>query len=132
MFKKTKLIRLGCLVACLIIAFCTASYFIRLGRYKKAVANMTFTPIDLTQIEDGTYTGSCDVDFVAAKVKVTVKDHAITSIDLLEHRTEKGLPAEAIINTILQRQTTDVDAISGATNSSKVIKKSIENALLSH
>ena len=51
------------------------------------------------------------------------------SIDLLEHRNEKGKPAEQIIDDILKRQQIDVDEVSGATNSSKVIKKAIENAI---
>ena len=38
---------------------------------------------------------------------------------------EKG----EVIDRILDQQRLDVDAISGATNSSKVIKKAVENAI---
>lgn len=37
--------------------------------------------------------------------------------------------AETIIDKIIDEQKIDVDAVSGATNSSTVIKKAVENAL---
>ena len=39
--------------------------------------------------------------------------------------------AETVINEIVDEQRIDVDAVSGATNSSIVIKKAVENALKS-
>lgn len=104
---------------------------VRLGTYKKAVANMTFSTINLNEISDGTYTGSCDVDYISATVQVTVKDHVITDITLLKHYNDKGAAAEAITDKMIATQSTDVDVITGATNSSKVIRKAVENALLS-
>lgn len=107
-------------------------YLNQVNRYKKEVASMTITDINLSELPDGTYTGDCDVDFVYAKVEVTVKDRIITDINLLKHKTGSGhgKPAEAIIDNIIKAQSLDVDTVSGATNSSKVIKKAIENALL--
>jgi uncharacterized protein with FMN-binding domain len=49
----------------------------------------------------------------------------------LEHRHERGKTAEVITDSIIDEQKIDVDAISGATNSSTVIKKAVENALKS-
>ena len=51
------------------------------------------------------------------------------SASLLEHRNERGKQAENIINNIISEQKIDVDAISGVTNSSNVIKKAIETAI---
>ena len=53
----------------------------------------------------------------------------IVSASLLEHRNERGKQAENIINNIISEQKIDVDAISGVTNSSNVIKKAIETAI---
>lgn len=47
----------------------------------------------------------------------------------MEHRHERGKAAEVVIEKIIKEQKIDVDAISGATNSSTVIKKAVENAL---
>jgi uncharacterized protein with FMN-binding domain len=40
-----------------------------------------------------------------------------------------GRPAEAITERVVAAQTTQVDAVSGATGSSRVILKAIENAV---
>lgn len=40
-----------------------------------------------------------------------------------------GKPAEAIVEDIVENQSIEVDAVSGATNSSRVIMKACENAL---
>ncbi|WP_313562885.1 FMN-binding protein [Ruminiclostridium cellobioparum] len=41
----------------------------------------------------------------------------------------RGAKAEAIVDKIISEQSVTVDVISGATNSSKVILKAVENAL---
>ena len=58
-------------------------------------------------------------------------DGVIVSINLLEHGNERGKRAEEIIGDVISEQKIDVDAISGATNSSNVIKKAIEKAITS-
>ena len=49
--------------------------------------------------------------------------------DLLEHKNGHGQPAEAVLDEITAEQRVDVDAVTGATNSSSVLKKAVENAL---
>lgn len=90
---------------------------------------MTYANIDASHIPDGSYLGECDVKFIRAKVEVTVTDGLITNILLLEHYNGKGAAAEGIEHTIINEQRIDVDAVSGATNSSIVIKKAVDNAL---
>ena len=97
--------------------------------YKQAVKETTFEEINISDISDGVYIGEYDVNFIYAKVEVTVQNGEITNINILEHRNERGKAAEAITNKIVDEQKIDVDAISGATNSSTVIKKAVENAL---
>ena len=60
---------------------------------------------------------------------VTVQNGAITNIDILEHKNGRGSSAEAVVDRIIEEQKIEVDAVSGATNSSAVIKKAVENAL---
>jgi uncharacterized protein with FMN-binding domain len=85
--------------------------------------------VDLTKVSDGKYTGFCDAVLVASEVSVTVKNNKIEDIILLSHKTERGQSAEVIPEKVLEAQSLQVDTITGATNSSKVILKSIENAL---
>jgi len=86
--------------------------------------------IDLSAIEDGTYFGSYSVYPVSAKVEVIVEDHHIKAIRLLKHDNKQGLEAEVIPDRVVDSQTLSVETVSGATYSSKVILKAIENALL--
>lgn len=129
MNKKLRII-LGITAVVLLAGLGTLLWYLNSVKdYKDEVASIAIHDIDLASVPDGTYTGDCDVNYIYAKVEVTVKSGVITDIRLLEHKNGKGKPAEAIINTILEKQSLDVDAVSGATNSSTVIKKAIENAL---
>lgn len=106
-------------------------YFYSLNKYKTIVKELKIANIDLTRVSDGTYNGSCDAIIVAATVDVTVKDHKITDITLVEHKNDRGKAAEIIPARVMEFQNLEVDTVSGATNSSKVILKAIENALKS-
>ncbi len=106
-------------------------YLKSVADYKQAVKETTFEDINISDIPDGVYVGEYDVDFIYAKVEVTVQNGEITNINILEHRHERGKTAEVITDSIVDEQKIDVDAISGATNSSTVIKKAVENALKS-
>ena len=97
--------------------------------YKQAVEEITFEEINISDVSDGVYIGEYDVNFIYAKVEVTVENGEITNINILEHRQERGKAAESITDKIVDEQKIDVDAIAGATNSSSVIQKAVENAL---
>jgi uncharacterized protein with FMN-binding domain len=104
-------------------------YLNNVQNYKNKVAAISIEDIDISSVPDGSYFGEYDVDYIYAKVEVIVQDGTITNIHLIKHKNGEGKPAEQIIDTIMQKQSLQVDAISGATNSSQVIKKAIENAL---
>lgn len=105
-------------------------YLKSVSEYKRKVQSTTFDEINISDISDGIYIGAYDVNFIYAKVKVSVKNGKIADIDILEHKNGCGKSAEAIINKIVDEQKINVDAISSATNSSIVIKKAVENALM--
>lgn len=114
----------------LLIGFVSAAVYLKsVVDYKKAVAGTNIGEIDISGITDGVYAGEYDVNFIYAKVEVTVKGGEMTNITLLEHKQERGKAAEAIVQDMIVEQKIDVDAVSGATNSSTVIKKAVENAL---
>lgn len=123
------------IVSCIVVIFlligllCLALYLKSVSDYKQAVNNIVFEEIDITKTPDGTYVGECNVNFIYAKVEVTVQNGEIKNIDILEHKNERGEAAETVIDKIVDEQKIDVDAVSGATNSSTVLKKAVENAL---
>lgn len=127
--SRKRIISTVVVLFCLIGLICMAVYLKSITDYKKAVKETTFTNIDISDVPDGVYIGDYDVNVIYAKVEVTVENGEITNINILEHRNERGKAAEAVINKITEEQKIDVDAVSGATNSSTVIKKAVETAL---
>jgi len=117
------------MVTLVVLISATGFYFYRIGVYQSIVAEIVVTTPDLGTVEDGTYQGSFDAFEVAATVEVAVKDHKITAITILRHKTDRGRKAEVITAEVITAQSLQVDTISGATNSSKVILKAIEMAL---
>ena len=108
---------------------CFAIYMSSVILYQNKVKSTIISDVDISGIADGVYIGEYDVDFIYVKVAVTVESGKITTIDIIEHKQDRGKAAESIISDIVQQQRIDVDGITGATNSSTVIKKAIENAL---
>lgn len=100
-----------------------------LERNLEQLADATVSNVDLSKIEDGVYVGSYKSFPVAAEVKVTVDNHKITEIELVKHNNGQGASAEIIPDRVVEAQTLEVDIVSGATYSSKVILKAIEDAL---
>lgn len=130
MTKKAKSILFGTAAALLLIAVVWGfSYLNRVSSYKNEVNTLAVGDVDFSQVADGVYIGDCDVEFIYAKVQVTVENGKATDIQILEHRNERGAPAETIIDAVLQEQSLSVDTVSGATNSSRVILKAVENAV---
>jgi uncharacterized protein with FMN-binding domain len=91
--------------------------------------DIVITSPDLYKIASGVYRGSSKVGPVRVTLDVTVKDHAMTSIEIIRHFNGLGKKAEAIVPGIIAAQNLEVDTISGATGSSKAILKAVENAL---
>jgi uncharacterized protein with FMN-binding domain len=96
--------------------------------YKNLMAKMP----DLALKTDGVYRGNYDLSGTPVNVvlDVTVENHKITDIKIVKHSCSPiGKKAEKITSQIIEVQNLDVDAISGATGSSKAILKAVENAL---
>ncbi len=121
--------RMLAIVTAILILGHIITYFMDFADYKQRISSIVIENIKLSDMEDGSYEGEYDAGYIYAKVKVEIKESRIEAITLLEHRHERGENAEVIPQKIVEEQNIDVDAVSGATNSSEVIKKAIENAL---
>jgi uncharacterized protein with FMN-binding domain len=87
-------------------------------------------PFNSDFVTDGVYEGSATIWPVKAVVKVAVENRRIARIDILEHRTMLGGPAEEVIPAkIIEKQSTDVDVVSGATMSSDAIMDAVQLAI---
>lgn len=130
MIKKVKIILLVVVIVVVLIGGYGAFYYKRYLDYKQAVQTIRVAEPDLTQLKDGDYVGEHDIDFIRAKVKVEVANHQFQTINLLEHYNDRGKKADILPEKMVDQQKIKVDAISGATNSSKVIQKAVEKALM--
>lgn len=123
MFKKIILVLLV-----IIVGFAIYFAVVFSGMEEKLDA-IVINQINLENIEDGTYTGEAKAGLIKVVAEVKVSNHMITDIRLIEHDNWQGGPAEAILEDVIDNQSLEVDLISGASSSSKVILKAIENSL---
>ena len=88
-------------------------------------------PLEEPKLADGVYDGSYRNGPNRAEVRVTVRDGRIAQVELIRHAASWiGHKADAVIpGRIVEQQSTDVDAVSGATNSSRVIMNAAHEAL---
>jgi len=100
-----------------------------ISEFRQRIDAIEIENIDLQQVSDGEYEGEYDAAIVKARVKVIVKNHRIVDIELLQHENGRGKPAEVIPAQVVAAQSLQVDTISKATHSSKVILEAIEQAL---
>lgn len=97
-----------------------------------AVRGMEIARVEPGSVGDGSYFGSFAYGSFEYRVNVKVASSRILSIDLLANRdTPHAKKAATVIERVLREQRTDVEAVSGATTTSKAILKAIENALIS-
>lgn len=118
---------------CITLLAITVLSFVSCFDMKKIseIEKLTLEPVTVSSVKDGDYEFYADYSIVTAKVLVSVKSGTITDIKLLEHKHGPGKEhgAEKIIDRVLEKQSLSVDAVAGATTSSKIILKAIESAL---
>ncbi|MBI9009216.1 MAG: FMN-binding protein [Tenericutes bacterium] len=127
--SKAKRIGLIVFIFVVIISAVSAYFIVQIQDDLNYLAQMPLEDVDLSTVEDGKYLGEYDSFPVSVILEVVVEDHEIISIDILKHNNGQGAAAEAILFTVMTEQSIEVDAIAGATYSSKVILLAIKDAL---
>jgi len=125
---KWILIGLGVLIIILVIAF--VFFRLRFNKMVDVIDSVKLERIDLQKIEDGIYRGAFGEFLVSVTLDVTVKDHKITKIAIIEQNSGPGYEAREVIDRIIEAQSPNVDAVTGATGSSKSIMIAVQKALL--
>lgn len=113
----------------LMVLICAGGFFY-LSRGLEAGENVVINGLDVSTLPDGFYQGKYEHGRWTNEVKVTVKAQKITAIEIIDDVTiaQPGL-ADKIFGEVIQAQNTKVDAVSGATVTSKAYLKAIENAI---
>ena len=121
--------RIGSIVVVALLISHMVTYFVDFSSYQSKMASVQVQGMTAKGVADGKYIGECNVGFIYVKVEVTVMGEEIQDIQLLEHKNERGKKAERLIGEMKQKKTTGVDMVSGASYSSRVLTKAVENAL---
>jgi uncharacterized protein with FMN-binding domain len=124
---KKILIGAGAILVVIIVAITLFSM-----RYRTMVQRIeeeNIESIRLESVEDGVYNGSFAEFLVSIDLNVTIKDHRITEIEVVEQSAGPGYEATETLDRIKAAQSPRVDAVSGATGSSKAIMIAVSNAL---
>lgn len=90
------------------------------------------TPEVQGNYKDGVYEGTGKGNNGDIKVEVTVEGGNITSVVLKEHGETEGIyeaAEKAVVTDIIKTQNAEVDAVSGATNTSNGIMEAVANAI---
>jgi uncharacterized protein with FMN-binding domain len=87
-------------------------------------------PVQTERLADGIYEGVAEGGPNKAAVRVTIEDRRIARVEILSHDAWKGKKAEPVIpDRIVEEQSTVVEAVTGATNSSHVIMNAVHAAV---
>jgi uncharacterized protein with FMN-binding domain len=97
----------------------------------KVGSEVQLSGINPTEVADGRYEGKYDYSRWTNTVTVEVQAGKIISIDILKDVVAPEITncSEEIIQRVIETQDTKVDAVSGATVTSKAYLKAIEDAL---
>jgi uncharacterized protein with FMN-binding domain len=92
-------------------------------------AKLPFTPVNLEEVADGVYTGKTYTSFLHLQLEVTVKDHRLVAIDVIENDGIDGETARPILQKMLEENKIVVPAVKGAEIGSLVYISCVSTAL---
>jgi uncharacterized protein with FMN-binding domain len=96
----------------------------------RRIRKLELPSVNLSQVQDGIYTGQVEHHDNLYIAEVTVENHNIISIKILSCEGDKyDQEAMAVLDRVIKKQNISVDAVTGATKSSKLYLISIYNAL---
>ncbi len=101
-----------------------------LARGIEAGAEVSVSSLDLSKVKDGIYNGEYKSGRWTNEISVEVKDSRIVKMAIVKDvMFVKPEVSGELFAKVLKKQNTDVDAVSGATITSKAYLKAIEDAL---
>lgn len=128
--KRRWIILITVAIVLIIIGFVAKIFFDKTERALDELRQTTFMEIDLNSVPNGNYKGYFKRFPVEVELITTVKNGEITGIELIKHVNGQGKDGEKIIPAVVKQQSLKIDVITGATYSSLVILKAVEDSLL--
>ena len=128
-YEKQRVVSIVCILAVCAIYAVLAVFGIKASR--NHIEEEVDPVLEDASYKDGTYEGSATGYSGKMTVSVTIASGEITEINIVEtgDDDEYLIDAKDVIPEIIEKQSLEVDSISGATHSSKGIIKAVGNAL---
>ena len=98
------------------------------ARLREASA-LPFYKIEMSEVADGVYEGQTMTSFLHLKLNVTVEEHKLTKIDVLQNDGIDGETARPIIDKMIEQNAIVVPAVKGAELGSLVYISCVSTAL---
>lgn len=95
----------------------------------REAANLPYYKIELSDIEDGIYTGKAQTSFLHLELEIQIENHKIKDIKVLQNDGLDGEKARPIINEMIEQNKIVVPAIKGAERGSLVYISCVSTAL---
>ncbi len=100
------------------------------ARQLHVLRTVAVPPLEVALLADGTYDGAASDGHFTYRVRAQVRGGRISQIDILENRASRyARLAELVALKVQREQRLDIDALSGATTTSKVLLLAISDAL---
>ena len=125
---RSKIIKTVLIVICVILTFIMYQQR-RTRSYYKQAAKLPFYNVQPEQVEDGTYRGKMYTRFLHAQVDVTVADHKLTKIEIVENEGSFGKKIEPLFDKMIEQNTSVVEAVEGEELASIVFIACVDDAL---
>ena len=95
----------------------------------REAANRPYYKVELSEIEDGIYTGKAETSFLHLELEIQVENHQIKDIKVLQNDGIDGEKARPIIDEMIAQNKIVVPAIKGAERGSLVYVSCASTAL---
>lgn len=79
----------------------------------KEAASLPFYKVSPSEVDDGIYQGKVYTTFQHMQLSVTVKNHQISDIQIIENKGQYGQKLEAVISEMIAKNSSVVPAIKG-------------------
>jgi uncharacterized protein with FMN-binding domain len=113
-----------------LIVIMAGGYFVARKRVQfREASSLPFYTVDLQELSDGVYTGKTYTSFLHLQLEVTLENHEIKQIAVIENEGLDGEKARPIIQKMISENSYVVPAIKGAELGSLVYISCVSTAL---